>query len=83
MLTSGKEGYLYERTRTDLLSAYICALFEKDAMAQELGSAARRHALFTHNAQSNFKRLMEIYHEINLCVELHKSSSNSDLECSL
>ena len=33
-----------------------------------MGQKAREHALKTHNPETNYKRLMEIYHEINLCI---------------
>lgn len=70
MLTAGKEGFLYEPADTDALAQHICFMFDerKETAVLEMARAARAHALRTHDPQGNYRRLMEIYHEIYLCV---------------
>lgn len=68
LLTDQKEGLLYEAEDRRQLAESILKLFEQEKLAEELSAAARRRADKTHNPAANYKRLLEIYHEINLCV---------------
>lgn len=70
MLTDQKEGFLYEAADVHALAEHICFIFEeKNQQAVcEMGLRAREHALKTHDPEENYRRLTEIYHEINLCV---------------
>lgn len=70
MLTDKEEGFLYETADTDALAEHICFVFdEKNQEAVcRMGQCARSHALQTHDPEKNYRRLMEIYNEINLCI---------------
>ncbi len=70
MLRSGEEGLLYPAGDTDALTERLCYVFDKNnrAEVEKLGRKARMRALKTHDAQTNYRRLLEIYHEIYLCV---------------
>lgn len=70
MLRCGKEGILYQKEDTDALADAVCYLFDEKHRAETLamGRAARAHARQTHDPAINYYRLMEIYHEINLCI---------------
>lgn len=66
MLKDGKEGWLYEKTDTDALVEKICYVFDEANRANVLATGLRAsvHAAKTHNAQTNYRRLLEIYREI-------------------
>lgn len=66
MLTDEEEGLLYETEDTDALVHAISRIFEDDALTQQLSAAARIHARRTHDADVNFGRLLEIYHDIDV-----------------
>lgn len=68
LLEGEKEGLLYEAENKKGLAAQIDRIFAEDALAEKLSAAARERAYKTHNPQTNYERLLEIYHEINLCV---------------
>ena len=70
MLEPEKEGLLYAAGDTVALADCICRVFdgENRDMIIRMGQAARRHALQTHDGERNYRRLLEIYDEINLCV---------------
>lgn len=63
-----KEGLFYPVEDGAKLSEQILRIFEDDALAKRLSEAGKKRAADTHNPQTNYERLMEIYHEINLCV---------------
>ena len=65
-----EEGLLYAAGDTVALADCICRVFdgENRDMIIRMGQAARRHALQTHDGERNYRRLLEIYDEINLCV---------------
>ena len=70
MLEDGEEGFLYETADRKALAEHICYIFDEKNRERviRMGQKARTHALKTHDPEANYKRLMEIYHEINLCV---------------
>lgn len=70
MLTDQEEGFLYETCDVRALAEHVCFIFDKknQQAVYEMGLRARAHALKTHDPEKNYRRLMEIYHEINLCV---------------
>ena len=63
-----KEGLFYPVEDTKKLSAQIVRIFEDDALAERLSGAAKVRAAKTHHPKTNYERLLEIYHEINVCV---------------
>lgn len=64
MLTHGKEGFVYQSTAPYMLAWYIRQIFALKDRAEELGQAARSHALRTHNPEENTASLMKIYEAI-------------------
>lgn len=66
MLTDGVEGLLYTRENVSALATAVTRIFEDPDMAERLSLAARGRAAGTHDADANYKRLLEIYHDINL-----------------
>ena len=43
----------------------ILRIMDDDKLAMSLSSNARSHAAHTHNPDLNYRRLLEIYHEID------------------
>lgn len=70
MLTDQEEGFLYETADAGALARCICAVFDEKNQEEvyRMGQRARSHALRTHDPEKNYRRLLEIYHEINLCI---------------
>ena len=79
MLRRDVEGYLYPPGDVAMLAERICTVFDPNnqEMIQDMGGAARKHALQTHDPETNYRRLLEIYHEIYLCIELYQPSSDT------
>ena len=48
--------------------AAILRIFADDKLALSLSTHAREHAKETHDAEKNYRRLVEIYHEISNCI---------------
>ena len=63
-----EEGLFYPVEDTKTLARQIIRIFESDELAEKLSVAAKRKAALTHNPETNYERLLEIYHEINVCV---------------
>lgn len=68
LVNDGKDGLLYPKDKPKRLKDSILRIFEDDKLALSLSSNARAHALKTHDPEINYRRLLEIYHEINLCI---------------
>ncbi len=66
MLADGAEGILYETEDVRALVAAISRIFDEPDFATRISEAARAHARVTHDPDTNFARLLEIYHDINL-----------------
>ncbi len=67
MMTDGREGLLYHAGNVSALAAAVTRIFEDGDLAQALSRAARVRARKTHDADTNYRRLLEIYHEMYLC----------------
>lgn len=65
LMTHEKEGFVYQADAPYMLSFYIQKIFEDDKLALEFSKNAKLHALKTHNAETNFNRLLEIYNQIS------------------
>ena len=63
-----KEGLFYPVEDTKKLAQQIIRIFENDDLAEGLSAAAKQRAAVTHHPETNYERLLEIYHEINVCV---------------
>ena len=61
-----EDGFAYQHDAPYMLAYYVCEIFEKRETALKLSAKAREHAIETHDAVRNVKRLLEIYHEIHM-----------------
>ncbi len=64
MLKNGEEGLLYPYQDTEKLADAVCTVFEQKDKAAVFGQRARKHALITHDPETNYRRLVEIYEEL-------------------
>lgn len=65
LLTDGKDGILYSPDKPAKMKEAVLRIFEDDKLAMSMSSNARTHALKTHDPDKNYRRLLEIYNEIN------------------
>jgi glycosyltransferase involved in cell wall biosynthesis len=65
LLIDKKDGILYPKNKTNQLKNAVLSIFDDDKLAMSLSSNARAHALVTHDPETNYQRLLEIYNEIN------------------
>lgn len=68
LVDDGKDGLLYPKDKPKRLKDSILRIFEDDKLAISLSSNAKAHALRTHDPETNYRRLLDIYHAINNCV---------------
>ncbi|MBP3737003.1 MAG: glycosyltransferase family 4 protein [Lachnospiraceae bacterium] len=66
LLTDGEEGILFPSGRYGELAEGVKAVFDERDLAGLLGRGARRRAMITHNPDTNFARLLEIYRSMAL-----------------
>lgn len=64
MAEDGKSALFFEKGDIRGLAQSVIRVFEEDSLAQELSEAARERAFRNHDGNENYRRLMEIYHEI-------------------
>lgn len=64
MLTSGREGILYQPEDVPALTAAILKLLDDPALAKQYGDAAHERAAVTHDPVRNGKAMLEIYNTI-------------------
>lgn len=64
MLEHEKEGLLFEKGNPKALAEAIMRTWEEDKLVDELSTNARIRARKTHDADENYKTLLEIYHTI-------------------
>lgn len=68
MLTDKKEGLLFPKGKTDKLVLAVEAYWQEDSggidFVRKISQAERRRAGMAHDQDNNFRRLMEIYQEI-------------------
>lgn len=65
MLVDQEEGFLYQFDAPYMLAGYIDALFSDDTLARKMATAARRHAMNTHDMETNYHSLLNIYKDID------------------
>ena len=68
LVDNERDGILYPKDKTKQLKDAILRIFDDDKLAMFLSSNARAHALKTHDPETNYRTLLEIYHEINDCI---------------
>ncbi len=64
MVTSGKEGLLFEKGNVDMLASQILQMWDEPVISAVYGDNASKRAKVTHDADANYKRLIEIYTDI-------------------
>ena len=64
MLTSKKEGVLFEKGNPKALAEAVIQLWENPKQTLSLSENAKVRARKTHNADVNYKTLLEIYDDI-------------------
>lgn len=65
LLEDKKDGLMYLKGNKKQLRDAILSILENDKQAMYMSVNAREHALKTHNPETNYQRLLEIYNEIN------------------
>ncbi|MCH5274563.1 MAG: glycosyltransferase family 4 protein [Lachnospiraceae bacterium] len=64
LLTDKREGLLYPCMDEKALAEAVCRMFGEDDFAMECAKRARERALKTHDSESNYNRLLEIYNTL-------------------
>lgn len=64
MVSDNKDGILFEKGNVDDLVRAILQMWDEPVIAAVYGDNASAHARITHNADNNYRRLMDIYREI-------------------
>lgn len=65
MLRDKEEGLLYPPQDTGRLAEAVCTMFTDDSFAKQCGRNAGKHALMTHDPETNYRRLLEIYEQLS------------------
>ena len=70
MMIHEKEGLLYPCEDTQALADSVIRIFKDEQLADNLAYAARQRALITHDPETNYSRLMEVYHDVfnHICL---------------
>ncbi|WP_029323220.1 glycosyltransferase family 4 protein [Butyrivibrio sp. AE3004] len=61
MLEKNVDGLLFEPGNSEELAKCVKQMFREPVIAAVYGDNARKHAMLTHDASENYKRLIEIY----------------------
>lgn len=64
MVTHEKEGLLFEKGKIEALAGAVIRTWEDNLLVDEMTANARKRARKTHNADENYKTLIEIYSKI-------------------
>ncbi len=64
MAEGEKSALFFEKGNVHELAACILRIFRDDALAESLSAQARIRARENHDGDANYRRLLEIYHEI-------------------
>ena len=64
LVSDGKDGFLYPKDKTKRMKDCILRIFEDDKLAMSLSSNAKTHALKTHDPETNYRCLLDMYREI-------------------
>ncbi len=61
MLEKDVDGLLFENGNSKELAKCVIQMFREPVIAAVYGDNAKKHALITHDGETNYKRLLEIY----------------------
>ncbi len=64
MLTENKDGLLFEAGNVEDLVSKILQIWDEPVIAAVYGDNSSNHARITHNPDTNYKRLLEIYNTL-------------------
>ena len=64
MMTENKDGILFEKGNVEELAKSILQIWDEPVISSVYGENAAQHARITHDADTNYNRLLEIYKEI-------------------
>lgn len=64
LLKHGEEGFIYQSDAPYMLAYYVMKVFQEGAIAEQMGKAARLHAIKTHDFNKNLKNTLNVYNEI-------------------
>ena len=64
MMTHNTEGCIYQSTAPYMLAYFIKEVFSMEENAAEMGQGARKHAMETHDPETNLRDLLAIYEKI-------------------
>ncbi len=64
LATSGKECLFFDKGDPEKLAEAVCQMWDEPVIAGVYGDNARKRALLTHDADTNYNRLLEIYRDI-------------------
>lgn len=64
LLRHETEGYLYQSSAPYMLAGFVEKIFAMEQSAEQMGSAARAHALITHDPAANLRDLLTVYEEL-------------------
>ncbi len=64
MLDHNREGFLYQHDAPYMLAYYIKKIFGDKELAEKLSDKARDRAIKTHDMNTNFNRMMQIYRKV-------------------
>lgn len=64
LVNDGRDGILYQMDKPDQLKDAILRIFGDDKLAMSMSSNARAHAFRTHDPETNYRTLLEIYNDI-------------------
>ena len=64
MIVDGRDGIIFDNMDYRKLADAILQMWDEPVIAAVYGDNASKHAAETHNADANYKRLLEIYGEI-------------------
>ncbi len=67
IFTGGEDGVLYPAGNTEKLAEAVMEMFAGGEKVKRYTEAEREHAKRTHDADGNYRRLLEIYGEMDSC----------------
>lgn len=64
LINNNSDGFLYRHDKPQQLKEHILNIFKDDKLAMSISSNARIHASKTHDADKNYRTLIDIYNDI-------------------
>lgn len=64
MIKGDEEGFVYQSNAPEMLSYYVCKVFEDEELAKQFSDRSKLRAKATHNRDINTQTLLDIYSSI-------------------